>query len=210
MLSVITNGNRSVHRNVISAMHVDRKRVFVDRLKWNVPVVDGKYEIDQFDTEDAVYLVAADPETGAHWGSVRLLPSTKPHILGSLYPHLCDGDVPVGEAVWEITRLCTSPDLNGSWQQVRVWRGLALGCIEYGLAAGIERYTLVTHMKLVPTVLSAMWNCTPLGLPRPDAGVDLCALAIDVDEPTLHRMRESYRADQPLAGFADRPRQKAA
>ena len=34
-----------------------RKRVFVDLLKWDVPVLDDAYEIDQFDTPDASYLV---------------------------------------------------------------------------------------------------------------------------------------------------------
>nr|WP_298188955.1 acyl-homoserine-lactone synthase [Novosphingobium sp.] len=36
-------------------MFAARKAVFVDLLGWNVPVVDGKYEVDQFDTPSARY-----------------------------------------------------------------------------------------------------------------------------------------------------------
>ena len=34
-----------------------RKRVFVDLLKWDVPVLEGRFEIDQFDDEHAAYLI---------------------------------------------------------------------------------------------------------------------------------------------------------
>ena len=46
-------------------MHRDRKKIFVDALKWDVPVVDGQYEIDQFDTDDAIYLLASMPQRSA-------------------------------------------------------------------------------------------------------------------------------------------------
>jgi len=70
---------------VIDGMFRDRKRVFVDLLKWDVPVVDGEYEIDQFDTDRAVYLIAVD-DAGDHLGSIRLLPTDGDHILGSIFP----------------------------------------------------------------------------------------------------------------------------
>ena len=49
-----------------------RKRVFVDLLKWGVPVLDGTWELDQFDNEEAIYIVIADAG-GRHLGSARLL-----------------------------------------------------------------------------------------------------------------------------------------
>ena len=44
----------------LRAMFEARKRVFVDLLKWDVPVLDDAYEIDQFDTPVASYLVRRD------------------------------------------------------------------------------------------------------------------------------------------------------
>lgn len=75
---------------VLEAMFEARKRVFVDLLKWNVPVLGSKYEVDQFDTPDATYLILAC-EGGGHRASARLLPADQPHILGQLFPYLCDG-----------------------------------------------------------------------------------------------------------------------
>ena len=88
---------------VLRAMFAARKHVFVDLLKWDVPVVDDRYEIDQFDDEHAFYLVITDG-TGRHLGSARLLETTRPHILDSLFPDLCDGAAPKGRDVREITR----------------------------------------------------------------------------------------------------------
>jgi len=72
MVNLITAHNRAKFRAPLEAMHRDRKKIFVDALKWDVPVVDGQYEIDQFDTDEAIYLVALAPESQRHLGSVRL------------------------------------------------------------------------------------------------------------------------------------------
>ena len=58
-------------------MFEDRKSVFVDLLKWDVPVLDGRFELDQFDDEHATYIIVAD-ESGDHLGSARLLPTDAP------------------------------------------------------------------------------------------------------------------------------------
>jgi N-acyl-L-homoserine lactone synthetase len=95
----------------VANMLRDRKRVFVDLLKWKLAVVDDEYEIDQFDHAGAVYLICSDAD-GNHRGSLRLLPTTAPHILGSLFPDLCDGPVPTGPNVYELTRGCFSPRIS--------------------------------------------------------------------------------------------------
>ena len=45
---------------ILDGMYRDRKKIFVDLLGWDVPVVDGAYEIDQFDDEHAIYVVATN------------------------------------------------------------------------------------------------------------------------------------------------------
>ena len=87
----------------LRTMFEDRKSVFVDLLKWDVPVLDGRFELDQFDDGHATYIIIAD-ENGDHLGSARLLPTTRPHILGTLFPDLCAGPPPIGPGVFEITR----------------------------------------------------------------------------------------------------------
>lgn len=93
---------------VLASMFAARKRVFVDLLKWDVPVLDGRYEVDQFDDEHATYLVLAD-RAGRHLGSARLLPTSRPHILDRVFPALCAAEPPRGVAVAEITSEVLTP-----------------------------------------------------------------------------------------------------
>ena len=92
-----------------------RKRVFVDILKWDVPVLQDRYEIDQFDTTDADYLILTD-ETEAHIASARLLRTDRAHILGELFTFLCEEALPSGATTREITRFlhrsCAVPEIS--------------------------------------------------------------------------------------------------
>jgi acyl-homoserine lactone synthase len=195
MVHVVTSADRARFAEPLAQMHRDRKRVFVDRLGWKVPVVDGQYEIDQFDTEDAVYLLALD-EAGRHAGSIRLMPSTKPHLLSDVFPHLCEEDVPISDEVWEITRLVTSPDLAspGKYRQQ-----LMVAVIEFALLYGVRRYTCVSHVQYLSQVLAVGWDCEPLGLPQPgDDGMMAGAIAISITPDTLSLVRGRAGLRSPI------------
>src|SRR3546814_20621205 len=85
-------------------MFAARKQVFIDLLKWDLPALDGRFEIDQFDTPDARYLILLDPNDLRHRASARLLPTSAPHLLGEYYAHLCTETAPSGAGAWEISR----------------------------------------------------------------------------------------------------------
>src|SRR3546814_16351303 len=90
-------------------MFAARKQVFIDLLKWDLPALDGRFEIDQFDTPDARYLILLDPDDLRHRASARLLPTSEPHLLGDYYAHLCTERAPSGPDAWEIIRFCLDP-----------------------------------------------------------------------------------------------------
>ncbi len=164
-MTLIMKSQAFASGDVVAAnMHRDRKRVFVDLLKWDVPVIDGEFEIDQFDHAGAVYLICAD-EDGGHRGSIRLLPTTRPHILGSLFPELCDGPPPSGPSVYEITRACFSPRIRAA-ERLRARNQLATAAVEFALFNGIDRFTCVADGGWYSQILSLGWMCRPLGLPR--------------------------------------------
>ncbi len=201
MVDVITANNRHRFTSLIDQMHRDRKAVFVDRLKWDVPVVDGKYEIDQFDIDDAIYLVATDAKHQRHLGSVRLLPTTGPHLLGDVFPHLCDKSVPTGDDVWEITRMCTHPskDLDG----LAIRRQLVVALCEFGLLYGIRTYTVVTHVQMLSALLAVGWECEPLGEPQLVAGDMVGAMAIKISPATLQLFRSRAPSRVPVLQLSD-------
>jgi N-acyl-L-homoserine lactone synthetase len=173
----------------IDNMHRDRKRVFVDLRKWDVPVVDDEYEIDQFDSAHAVYLISAGPD-GEHFGSIRLLPTERPHILGSLFPHLCDGAPPTGHDIWEITRGCVSPRLRAS-ERLRQRNRLTSAAVQFALAHGISRFVCVADSGWLSQILALGWNCEPLGEPRLIEGAMTGALQIHVSGRTITMLRRA-------------------
>jgi N-acyl-L-homoserine lactone synthetase len=169
-------------RLALRPMFEDRKRLFVDLLAWQVPVISGAYEIDQFDGPACIYLVESDAED-THLGSLRLLPTERPHILDTLFPGLCDDLVPRGPTVWEITRLCLPPRL-GAERRLAVRNCLISAMVDHALASGIEALTGVVEMNFLNQILDMGWTCQPLGAPARSDGRLLAAFRIDLDVDT--------------------------
>jgi N-acyl-L-homoserine lactone synthetase len=178
-------------------MFAARKQVFIDGLKWDLATTDGLYEIDEYDHADTVYLIVADAVSGSHLGSVRLLPTDGPHLLGDKFASLCEDGVPRAADVHEITRLVTRPGLpRDEAKQVR--QMLAVAVFEYAMAHDIRHFTMMTHMVFLSAVIGMGWNCEPLGLPQEMDGVEVGALRIDVDAESLARLRAHTNVVDPI------------
>ena len=166
----------------LRAMFEDRRHVFVDLLKWDLPVLDGRFELDEFDDEHATYLIIAD-EHGDHLGSARLLPTTRPHILGSLFSNLCAAPPPSGPQVFEITRFCLSRRQNAASR--RLTRNRLVSCLAWhALEQGIRTYTGVAEIAWLQQILAFGWDCRPLGAPVRHVSGMLGALAIEISPET--------------------------
>jgi N-acyl-L-homoserine lactone synthetase len=197
VVHIVTNLNRGRFKRQIDQMHRDRKRLFVDRLKWDVSVIDGEFEIDEFDTDRAIYLIETDPTTARHVASVRFLPTTQPHILSTVFSSLCDGPVPIGEDILELTRLCVSPDLAKS-AAVSMCHHMWIASVEFALLFGISRYTGVSQAQFLSSLLSSGWEIEPLGLPRDIDGQITGAVAMPITPDTLRRARARFGYRYPV------------
>lgn len=195
MLHVLRFGTRPVPDKVMRSMFAARKAVFVDLLKWDVPVLDGQFEVDQFDNEHAHYVVLADAD-GGHLGSARLLPTERPHILDSFYPELCEADPPRAADIYEVTRFCLDRSLSARDRRV-VRDTLVTALAEHALGAGIARYTAIAEMAWLQQILAFGWRCRPLGLPVTIAGKMLGALSIEIDADTPRLLAEAGIAALP-------------
>ncbi|MDK2768412.1 MAG: autoinducer synthase [Sphingomonas sp.] len=185
-------------------MHRARKRVFVDLLKWDVPVVAGAFERDEFDTDDAIYLVsAADDST--HLGSFRFLPTDRPHLLGKLFRDLCDGPVPSGPHILEITRGCLSPDLRAA-ARLRLRNELISAAVDYALENDVSAFTCVADSSWLTQILSLGWDCQLLGMPKLVGGVATGALRIRIEPGTIGLLQQAGTYISPgLRGSATPP-----
>ncbi|QCB57048.1 autoinducer synthase [Sphingopyxis sp. PAMC25046] len=183
---IVGRDNRTREHVALRSMFEARKRIFVDLLKWDLPVLADRFEVDQFDDCHATYLIVTDKD-GGHLASARLLPTTRPAILDGLFPHLVAGPVPRGDGIAEITRFCLSRDAGASMRRIARDTLLA-GLVEQALAAGIHTYTGVAEHSWFRQVQRFGWECRALGEPSIDGGKLLTALAISIDAETPARL----------------------
>ena len=187
MPHVIEGGAVAPAENALLAnMFSDRKRVFVDLLGWDVPVIDGRFEVDQFDGPTTIYLMIAGPD-GRHLGSMRLLPSDRPNILCSIFPHLCEGPPPSAPDIWEISRFCLSRSLRAAERRI-VRDQLVTATVQFARENSIRGYCCVADMGWMSQILAFGWACWPLGLPQQLESGMTGALAIEIDDSTQGKM----------------------
>jgi acyl homoserine lactone synthase len=179
-----------------------RKRVFVDRLGWRVPV-SGHLERDLYDDLRPAYLLWCDDEREQLYGSVRLMPTTGPTLLYDVFretfPDACDLIAP---GIWEGTRMCIDEDaIGGDFPDMRSDRAfclLLLALCEAALANGIS--TMISnyepHMRRVYKQAGA--ELDELGRSDGYGRFPVCCGAFEVSHRVLAAMRSKLQVDEPL------------
>lgn len=181
--------------DVMRRMFMARKDVFIDLLGWDLPALEGKYELDQFDGPDADYIILSDPD-GAHRASARLLPTDRDHLLSACFPMLCPQAIPSGPSVREITRFCLdrrqrAPDRRRARNQ------LITALVEHALAQCITEYTGVAEPAWFEQIMTFGWDCRPLGSPLLVGHQRLVGLHITIDEDTLPALQRHGIFERP-------------
>lgn len=195
---IVDESNRAAERHAVRSMFEARKRVFVDLLRWDVPVLAGRYEVDQFDDGHAVYLILLDCDR-RHSASARLLPTTRPGILTTFFPTLCDEPAPAGATVFEVTRFCLSRDQPAERRRQARDR-LITGLVRLALDRGITSYTGVAEQGWLEQILGFGWECRLLGAPRLIGSRRLGAVRIDIAADTPGRVfAAGIHGDSPAA-----------
>ena len=167
MSTVAMGSSWQLSTQVLDLMHTFRHEVFVKRLKWSLPLVNG-VERDDYDTPDAKYVVVSD---GPHrvTACARLLPTTGTYMLPELFPQLL-GEVPPPRdpAIWELSRFATSVRET---REKRV-HSLSKSTVEllelvYGFARrhGIQRLIFVTSIQIERLMLRAGMPVHRIGPP---------------------------------------------
>lgn len=200
MIVVVNAENRELFEADLLEMHRQRKSIFVDRAGWNVPVIADR-EIDCYDREDTIYLLAKDKLEGPLLGSVRLLQTTKPHLMGDLFPAACRDPSPRGPTVWEISRFCTSPDLLDRSIRLDLLWEVACGIMETALLYGIDRVIFAASRALLPLALTCGWEARKLGETQRDEEDEVTAAAALINIAGLRRMRHLHGISIPAIRF---------
>lgn len=177
MILVLDDENVSRYSEVLEKAYRFRHAFFVERLKWEeCRKLDGR-EIDQFDGLGCIHIVHLD--AGEVTAYTRLLPTTRPHLLTDVFPHLVqNGTPPRGPRVYEWTRCGTLPSRREGRASVidpataRIFTATA----EVARARGMDGLLAQTHPILVNRLMSCGWDVEPLGLPTKVQGHSVMAV----------------------------------
>jgi acyl homoserine lactone synthase len=141
MIEVIEQYNAHEYSHLMDQMFQMRARVFHDRLRWNVRVVDGR-ERDKYDDESPVYVIYTDDRKREVKGSLRLLPTTGPTLLADIFSDTLPAGVHLSApTIWECTRFCLDDRSLASgpgYQLLLDSTALIAGSFEVAMRAGIE------------------------------------------------------------------------
>jgi acyl-homoserine lactone synthase len=166
-------------------------------------------ERDQFDTKAASYILAIE-EGGRVVAGSRLIPTTSPHLLSEVFPHLASvRGLPRGSDVYEWTRMFVIKERREGRNMGKTAGMVMCGVLEHCLDLGVTDLTALIEMWWFPRFQEMGWDLDPLGLPELISGEWSVAVKMKVNEKTLARTRNYHGIGQPqlienqvLADFA--------
>lgn len=186
MIRLIDKTNFRFFPRTMDQLFRVRHSVFVEEKGWVEFERDGIYEKDQYDTEDATYVVALDDFDNAI-GCFRLYPTVLPHMLSEQFPHLVEGEVLRRSDVLELTRfhLCKTKRQSAPYLE------LLAAIPEVGLELGLSGFTALVRTLRIPVMQAAGLSLTPTGLPVLFHGESHVSVLFEVSEECLARINRT-------------------
>lgn len=179
MIHVIDCDNKHLYREQLEEHFHIRHKIYVDERRWMALERPDGREIDQFDNDDAVYLLALDQ--GRVIGGTRLVPTLKPHLMADVFPFLANVEgIQRGPDIVEWTRIFVVPERRG--RDSKVLHAVMAGMLEYCLREDITAITVVMETWWMPRFLELGWEVKPLGLPTMIENMNCVGTMIGVTE----------------------------
>ncbi|ABE37641.1 autoinducer (acylhomoserine lactone) synthase [Rhodopseudomonas palustris BisB5] len=177
---VVRRENREAYADLIERQFRIRHQIYVVERKWTeLDRADGR-EIDQFDTDETVYLIGM--QNGEIVAGMRMVPTSSPTLLSDIFPQL-SLDRPVRRPdVYELSRIYVVPNKRGEHAGPRAEAVIQAAAMEYGLSIGLSAFTIVLETWWLPRLLDQGWRARPLGLPQDIDGMSTTAVLVDVDD----------------------------
>lgn len=201
MIHIVTQENRPCYGPAILEMHRHRKEVFIDEMGWELFSHDG-CEIDGYDTPHAIYLITCMRSFPPVLASARLVPTTKPHLLGDAFAHLCEEGPPRSDRIWEASRFCPAPETPKGESRRALLGEVIAGILETGLLFGVEEVVFVASAALSPVALHVGWDARMLGEMQRHGKERVCAMAASITPDGLAKVRSRLNLPSPVTRFA--------
>lgn len=182
------HGDGALPEDLDAALAHYRHRIFIEQLGWRLPCADGRFERDQYDRDDTVYVVAHD-ESGSICGCARLLPTTEPYLLQELFPTLlADGiEPPKAAAVWELSRFAAGTSDGMAGEDTGAWavRPMLAAVVECAAKRGVRQLIGVTFLSMERLFRRIGVHAHRAGAAQRVDGRMVVACWIDLDVQTL-------------------------
>ena len=205
MIEVVTSRNAILYQDALREMFHLRHRIFVERMGWEALRKPDRLERDQFDTDDAIYLLLTEDD-GRVVGTHRMLPTTKPHLFSDVFSNLCAvKGVQRGEKILELTRTCVDEERLERPAMEKARKRIMVGLFEFCLRAGFEKFTLLTPTDLLFRYLLIGLDIKPLGMPVDMDGNKQVAVIVKVDQQALDAMRLALAVPETQVHYVGAP-----
>ena len=196
----ITQSEYGANLDLIMEMHQLRRRVFKDRLEWDVSI-SGDMEVDPYDSLGPVHLVQLS-NAGAVIGCVRFLPTTGPTMLANTFPALLDGvEAPRDPRIFESSRFCVDTERAseaGGRGLRQATNCLFAAMIEWGLTQDLSGIVTVTDTRVERILRRAGWPLERIGSPREIGSTETVAGFLEVSVAALSSVREAAGLSGPV------------
>jgi acyl-homoserine lactone synthase len=205
MIEVVTSRNAFLYKDALEEMFHLRHRIFVEKMGWEALRKPDRLEKDQFDNDDAIYLLLTRDD-GTVIGSHRLLPTTGPHLFSDVFPQLCAvRGVQRGERILELTRVCVDEERLGKAAMENARKHLMTGVVEFCQRAGYEKVTVLVSTEILFRYLLIGLEIKPLGLPVEMDGSKHASAIITTDRQALDNMRAALGVTEPQVQYIGAP-----
>lgn len=204
MVHVVMGATNPNCREYLAAMFRQRYDVFIKEKGWNLKSYNG-LEFDNYDTASTIYLLEFDSD-GILVASMRMNPTDGPYMLADVFREVCEGEIPRGRDVWELTRGALSRSLRKSGY----WGRMQCAMLESALLWGAKKATGFFSVDHIMKQMRVGLDIKPLGPPRLVDGEANVAAEFPFNSETLERLRSSYRISGPVIEQIHVMPQKAA
>lgn len=197
MIHLITSANRSLFEDeLLEFRRINRDDVAADAA-WGTIARAGGIGDAWFDGDDAVYIVGI--EGGRVYGGARLIPTSKPHLLSDVFPHLASvRAVPRDPTIYEWTPMLADAAQRADRDSRPAIGAVMCAVLEYCLGEGIDALSGIIDAWSLPRFHDMGWTVHPLGLPEQIGRDWVLAVTMPIEASTLEATRAFYGIDEAV------------
>lgn len=205
MVEIINRLNRELYEDTLQELYSFRYKVACGEMGWKLPDAKDEMDIDQFDTEDAVYFIDKN-SMGKIIACARLVPTLGPNMLRDVFPEFCEnGEPPCSQDIYEYTRYLVTKEGTSKEEFIRARARILVAIHEYSIANKIKKLSLLTYQKHY-ALAAFLFPTRPLGSAQYYEADDdyYIAMTNEVSEEGLAKVRQ-YTNLHNRVGFLNVP-----